>query len=358
MTLRLPILIALATLTAGCGNKGGDALPAPSGSAATAKVVAAGATIDAMARAASACQTYESGGFDASCPAYKTWSEAKDAFTEGKGDAALVALLGDADAKVRYLAASKLNQYGTTFRSDRALAAGVVAAAEREKSAFSGSEVGAAAGHVRVRDTGTFGRIEAMVNTQGVPELRRGILSNLLYNNQDDDPVFDLVRGATKDADSSVAMTALKAFWTGGMRKADRTCQLYAENTDNGNDDLAAEASNDLAWFGKCASRYDGLLDSLERRVKAGSLSSTSYVTAARHVCEDAGANDKQRKRAAALGRRMVGKKDFKAWIRVSALETVIKCDAGNGGRSFVGGFKGDTDKAVADKARELLARK
>jgi hypothetical protein len=364
--MRTPTLLALALLAAACGNKeSGEAKPAASGSAASSASAApaAGAAVDpkvdALARAVLPCKSYDS-SFDSTCPAMKAWSEAKDDFNEGKADASLVAMLGDQNEKIRYLGAFKLNQYGKAFKSDKALAGAVVSAAEKEKSKFAGYELGATVGRILVRDTGTFDRVKAMVKKHDVPELRRGILSYLLYSNSDYEPVYNLVRDTVKDSDKAVALAALSSFWTGGSSKVDATCQLYFDNIDSPNDDLSAEASNALSWYGKCSSKYDALLDSLEKRVKTGpgAVGSTSYVTSARHVCEDVKSNDKQKKRAAEIGRSVAGKKDFKAWIRASALETVVKCDTSNGGKSFVGKFKKDPEKSVADKANELLAKK
>jgi hypothetical protein len=363
MTPRNSVLIPLALaagLVLGCGNKAGDDKPAASGSAA-ASAAAAGAVdpkILAMATAASACKSWESGGFDSSCADYKKYSDAKDDFNDGKADASLVAMLADPNEKIRYLGAYKLNQYGKTFKTDKTMAAAVVTAAEKEKTKFAAYEIGSAVGRILVRDTGTFDRVKAIVKKHDVPDMRRGILSNLLFNNSDYDPVYALDKDMVKDADKSVAMAALTAFWTGGSRKADETCHLYADNIENPNDDMAAEASNALGWWGRCSSKFDMLLDSLEKRVKANNVSSASYASAARHLCEDAKSNDKQKKRGADLGRKIADRKDNKAWVRSSALETVMKCDTSNSGRSFVGKFKKDPEKSVADRANELLAKK
>src|SRR5262249_4327301 len=154
--------------------------------------------IDALARAVLPCKSYDA-SFDSSCPGMKAWSDARDDFNEGKADAPLVAMTGDANEKVRYLGAYKLNQYGKVFMTDKALAEALVTAAEKEKSKFAGYELGAAVGRIQVRATGTFDRVKATVKKHDVSELRRGIVSNLLFNNQDDDPVYQLVREAVKD---------------------------------------------------------------------------------------------------------------------------------------------------------------
>jgi hypothetical protein len=356
------VLVAVVALALpACGNKGGGDKPAGSATA-TGSAAAAAPAVDpkimTMAKAAAACKSWESGGFDSSCADFKAWSEAKDDFNEGKADASLVAMLADADEKIRYLGAYKLNQYGKGFKTDKTMASAVVAAAEKEKARFCGYELGATVGRVAVRDTGTFDRVQAMVKKHDIPDLRRGILANLLYNNGDFDPVYGLTKATVKDADKSVAMSALGAFWTGGSRKADETCQLYFDNINNANDDLAAEATNALAWWGRCSAKFDGLLDSLDKRVKANTVTSASYASATRHLCEDQKASDAQKKRSAGLARKMAERKENKAWVRSSALEAVVKCDPGNGGRSFVGKFKKDPEKSVADKANELLAKK
>lgn len=356
----IPLALA-AGLVLGCGNKAGDDKPAGSGSAAASAAAPAGSVdpkILAMATAAAACKSWDSGGFDSSCADYKKFSEAKDDFNDGKADSSLCAMLADPSEKIRYLGAYKLNQYGKAFKSDKTMAAAVVTAAEKEKTKFAAYEIGAATGRVLVRETGTFDRVKAIVKKHDVPDMRRGILSNLLFNNQDYDPVYALDKEMVKDSDKSVAMAALNAFWTGGSRKAEETCNLYLANIDNANDDMAAEASNALGWWGRCSSKFDQLLDSLEKRVKSNNLGSSQFPNAARHVCEDAKANDKQKKRGADLGRKIADRKENKAWVRSTALETVMKCDTGNGGRSFVGKFKKDPEKSVADRATELLGKK
>jgi hypothetical protein len=352
---RLRPLLAVLALASACGKKGGEGAAAASASASADKPVAA--EVDALARAVLGCKAFGA-TFDASCPAMKAWSDAKDPFSEGRADAALVAMLGHPDEKLRYLGAYKLNQQGKAFKTDPKLAEAVVAAAEREKSNFCGYELGASVGHVLVGETRTFDRVGAMVRKHPVPDLRRGIVANLLFYNQDYDPAFELVRETVKDGDKAVAQQALGAFWTGSTRRGEQTCPIYAENLENPNEDLASEANNYLAWFGQCSSRYDDLLASLEKRVKAGRVGSSSYLTAARHVCEDTKSSDKQKKRAAEIGRAVAGKGDFQPWIRVTALDTVMKCDPGSGGSAFVAKLKSDPEKAVADKATELLGAK
>jgi hypothetical protein len=363
MRLRLPTILAFVTLSTACGSKDGDgAKPAASGSSAAAASSAALAPavdpkVNALARAVLPCKAYDS-NFDSDCPAVKAWHDAKDDFDEGKADASLVAMLADADEKIRYLAAEKLNQHGKAFKSDKGLAGAVVTAAEKEKSKFAGYELGSAVGRILVRDTGTFERVKAMVVKHEVPDLRRGILSNLLFNNQDYDPAYSLTRDSIKDSEASVAQTALGAFWTGGSRRLEATCQVYYDNLANPREGMAEYAADNLSWYGHCAAKYDGLLDFLEKHVKAGSVTSPNYASSARHICEDTAATDKQRKRALQMGHDISQKKEIKGWIRASALDTVMKCDPGNGGRSFVGKFKKDPDKSVADKANELLGKK
>jgi hypothetical protein len=368
MIHRSPAALLLATLAAACshesappeGRDGG--LPRAQSSSAPVAVRASASAvpsrIEALARAARECTAYES-SIDSSCPAMRAWSEVKEGFDDPTAEASLTAMLADGDEKVRYLGAFKLRQSGSAYRSDRALAEPIVAAAEKEKSKLVAFELGSVVGHLRVRETFTFDRIAAIVKKHALREVRRGILDELLLGNPESDRVYELVREAVRDPDPSVASTALHSFWMGGSRKPKETCQLYADTEDDHDDDLAAEASNALSWSGRCESRYDTLLTSLERRAQAGAsaLTRPAFATAARHVCEDGKATDAQRQRAAKLGRSLAGNKDLTGSIRTGALETVLRCD-GAGGRAFVGRFRGDADKAMADRAKELLAVK
>ncbi len=365
--------LLLATLGVACSHESG-ARPAPGGrdggpaassssvpaepraSAQRSAAPAATPRIEALVRAAAACTAYET-AIDSGCPAMVAWSMVKEGFDDPAAEASLVALLTSGDEKVRYLGAFKLKQTGTAYQGDRALAEPIVAAAEREKSKLVAFELGSVVGHVRVRETFTFDRIAAMVKKHPLRELRRGILDELLLNNQESDRVYALVREAVGDPEPAVALTALHSFWMGGSRKPEETCQLYEGHEDDRDDDLAAEASNALSWSGRCASRYDALLASLEQRAQegAGAVTRPAFASAVRHVCEDPRATEPQRRKAAQLGRSLAGNKDLAGSIRTVALETVLRCEGGAGGRAFVGRFQGDPDKAVGDRAKELV---
>jgi hypothetical protein len=361
--LQIHALAAAAALTAACdhggasdaGSSGSSSVPA----AADGGVTLTSSAIDALARAVLTCSTLGT-TFDATCPAMRAWTDARAGFEGGKADAELVALLADQDEKIRYLAALKLNQHGARFRVDRALAQAAVRAAAQEKSAFAGFEVGSAIGRIRVAETGTLASIVPLVKHAGAPAFRLGVLSEILHTNPEVGPVFELVKDAVKDADHTVALGALRAFWTGGASKPAATCDIYAENVDNADVEVAAEASNALSWYGKCASRYDVLLDSLERRVKTGpsALGVAPFMTAARHLCVDATSTAKQKQRAAQVGRTVAGKPEFKIWVRSTALDTVWACESSTSARAFVTGFRSDSEKPLADKARELLVKK
>jgi hypothetical protein len=315
--------------------------------------------VESLARSALACKTLGT-TFDATCPAMKAWTDAREGFEGGKADAALVALLADGDEKVRYLAAFKLNQHGAAYRTDRALAQATIRAVAHEKSSFAGFEVGSALGRIRVSETGTLPALASIVKDKDCPTLRLGVLGNLLNANPDVAAVFDLVKSTVKDPDRTVGLGALRAFWTGGAKNPAATCDVYAENVDNADGAIAAEASNALSWYGKCQAQYDALLDSLDRRVTTGAsaLGAAQYMTAARHVCADGAASAKQKQRAAQIGRAVASKTEVKTWVRGSALDTVWACEPNASARSFVSGFKADPEKPLADKARDLLAKK
>ncbi len=326
----------------------------------------AAAHVDALSRAALGCKTYDQ-GFDLTCPAMRAWSDDHEDFIEGKADAALVGMLASPDEKIRYLAADKLKDHGKTYASDKGLAEAVVAAAEKEASRFAAYELGEVVGRIQVGPTGTFDRIKALVAGPALVDLRRGIVTGLLFNNRNDERVYVLVGSVVKDSDHALAETALNSLWLSSGKRMDITCQIYADHLHDPDDEIAAMASNFLSWQRRCSSRYDALLDGLEQRVgtaaghDGGALSglgSTSYLTAATHVCEDPKASEAQRKRAAEIGRRVAAGKDLSGSLRGSALETVLRCDPSDAGRTLVGTYRQDPEKYVADRARELLRKK
>lgn len=364
MRLR-PLALLLLTALAACGNKEGDAKPAAPSSAAAASASAPAPAarpveprVEALAKAALPCKGTL--GFDSGCAGFKAWRDAQADFANGKGDASLVAMLADPDEWTRLLAASQLNRYGKVFPKDKALAADVLAAAEKEKSKLLDRELGEAVGRIAVRETGTMDRVKALVKAPSASEkLRSGVVSQLLMSNPDDEAVYDLVRDAVNDPDKTVAFWALHGFWMGGGGRPDATCQVFFDHLEDPDESVAGEAQSSLGWYhkGNCATRYDALLDVLEKRTKSGTGDATKAMWAAQHLCEDEKATAKQKKRAADVARAFAGAKGGPPAARADALGSVVACDPA-GGKAFAAKFKSDPERFVSDKAAWILATK
>ena len=178
------------------------------------------------------------------------------------------------------------------------------------------------------RDTGTFERLQALIKNPDSVPLRRAVLDNLLYNNRDYDPGYALTREMVKVGNKLGAVTALLAFGIGGGNKPDETCQSYFDNIGSSDENMAAVAFDNLARWGRCAGKFEPMLDSLERRFKATNAPvAVSYCWSIRYLCEDGNANAAQKKRAAANVRKILQRKENRPAARAFAWEAVLVCD-------------------------------
>jgi hypothetical protein len=165
---------------------------------------------------------------------------------------------------------------------------------------------------------------------------------------------LDLIRDPEKD----VRASALGALWLAEAHHPDEACRAWRDNLDNAQDDeLAARANDYLTWSGHCQAYFDALLDSEEKRFKAGRTSQPLFAKALGNLCEDVKATSTQKARATELLKRIAEQKTSYRLARGAALEAVLRCDLG-GGRAFVQKLADDDDPYVKERAMDLLRPK
>ena len=307
-----------------------------------------------LLRKALACK-WEATGASEWCDDVKAWREARETFEHGSNDATLVTLLGDVDDRVRLLAATNLAVFGQRYRTDKALAGSVVRAGETERSVRVAAHLGAALARIDVEKTELFDRVRAIAAKHALVALRVALVLALAHENPSSMSAFTLTLDLLRDPDKEVRAAALSALWTCGARHPDEACRAWREHIDDGeDDDLAARATDYLTWAGTCQAHYDALLDSEERRFKAGRTTRAPFARSLGNLCEDPKATAAQRARATDLARRMAEQKTSDRDVRGAALAQVLRCDPANG-KTFVQKYATDDDVDVRDRAIELL---
>lgn len=335
-----------------------SALP-PSASAAGRGMYAPGGDprVLELLRKALACK-WDAAGPSEWCDDARAWREAREMFEGGRADGPLVTLLADVDDRVRLLAAQNLAVFGQRYRSDKVLASGIVRAAEGEQSARVAPYLGAAVARIDVDKTELFDRVRAIAAKHALVALRVALVSALAQGNQSNQSstaVFTVTLDLLRDPEKEVRAAALGALWTAGSRHPEEACRAWRDHIDDGaDDDIAARSCDYLTWAGNCQTHYDALLDSEERRFKAGRTSKALFAKALGNLCEDPKTTATQKARAGELVRRLSEQKTTDRDVRGAALGEVMRCEPANG-RAFVGRYVTDDDAHVRDRAVDLL---
>lgn len=311
------------------------------------------AKVVALARKAITCK-FEGSSFDSHCADYKAWKEEEDAFSANKADGTLVAFLEDPDEKVHALGVARLNGWGAGAFADKALSERVLTVAEKPKGPQPG-QLGTIVGHIKLKETGLFPRIKALLANGEANNLMRGaIIENLLAANPESDEVFELTRGLFDDA--ALGRAAFEALEDGGHSKEKETCALYATTLEHSDDYLASRSAVQMVGF-PCPAQLDTMLKSLEARLKAKKVTDGHFADALAELCKAKDATAAQKKKALALTHKIAEDKSIKAaYVRSSAIDAAVSCDE-KGGKKYIGKFKKDADTDVQERVTKLLAK-
>ncbi len=326
----------------------------PDASASAAPLSKADAQVVDLATKALACGWTDDGPA-LECDAARAWRDARDVFEGGREDSALVEMLERTDDRSRYLGAENLAVFGERYRTDRALATRVVLATEREKSARVGQPLGEAVAKIDVDSTDLFDRVRALAIKDDLLPLRTAIAASLAEHNPASGPSFTLTLDLLRDREKDVRVAAIGALWMCENRHPAEACSAWREHIDDpGDDDLASRACDYLSWSGHCQDAIDALLDSEERRFKAGKTTEALFAKALGNVCEDVKTTRSQKERATDLARNMAQQTSTPRPARGAARAAGLRCDP-TGGRAFVARFATDPDPFVQARTRDLL---
>jgi hypothetical protein len=326
----------------------------PSSSASAAPLSKGGAQVVDLVTKVLACGWTDDGPA-LECDAARAWRDARDVFEGGREDALLVEMLERTDDRSRYLAAENLAVFGERYRADKPLATRVVLAAEREKSARVAQPLGETVAKIDVDATDLFDRVRALAIKHDLLPLRSAVAASLAEHNPASGPSFTLTLDLLRDREKDVRVAAIGALWMCENRHPVEACSAWREHIDDpDDDDLASRACDYLSWSGHCQDAIDALLDSEERRFKAGKTTEALFAKALANVCEDVKTTRAEKERATDLVRNMAQQASTPRPARGAALASVLRCDP-TGGRAFIARFATDPDPFVQARTRDLL---
>lgn len=271
--------------------------------------------------------------------------------------ATLVRFLEDKDDRVRYLGAVGLKS-AKDWRSDAVMAGVVLDALERsrENKVVTWSLAGAA-GAIDVANTGTRARVEALFTSLPDDEARAQLIYYAqVYNSE---LFFDDVVGlARNDKKEEVRKEAVRALRMGMPKgKTEAVCALWLEKTKDPSEQVAADAA-ELAGFisDGCPKEYDALVKLFDEKTR-GKLESNTWTSRIAPMAANQKVPEKNRKALAAMGKRIVEKKDNSGYARADGLRIVTAFDR-SAGKAYAAKLKNDPDSWVKLVAEEILAAK
>jgi hypothetical protein len=311
----------------------------------------------ALAKTVIACEYDAKFGFK-KCDAENEFYKA-DAVKNGAADATLVNFLADEDLKVRYLGASGLYRAGRPYREDKALAKLVIEAAEKEQDELVGRRLGSAAGYIKADATGTKDALAKIAKSHPNAALREQFVGTVQQNNRD--TFYDLTKDlALNDKDEKVRVAALSAFWAGSPtdKQAD-VCGLWAGlATHDASEAVAAKSAHYIGFSsrGQCADQYDAVLDSIDKRAKAGEVKDINFAYAVKYIHNQESLKPPQKAKAVRVAQAILDNKKNGGTPRASALEFLVK-DAKRG-PNFAKKYEKDEEFFVKSRAKTLQEQK
>jgi hypothetical protein len=361
MTTRQLALTAL-VLTA-CGSDVGHvAAPSaePTGGAASAAPAQASAAVApptpvdprvlALAKPVAACTFSDTEGLrQSTCEALKAWDDEQELFKGGAMDASLVTML-EGTVSERYLAAGKLTRFGEQMPEDAALAARVLAIAERERSPAIGRELGRAVGHIHLSKTGLADRVLTMAAQHENKALKAAILERLAFANADLGPkAVEVFRKTIKDPDEEVRRNTTLGLWHTSKEPA--ACAILVDTFGDSVAQIGIDAMRYAAIGAACEPQLDAILSEVDRRVTAGNADSYEYGILLADVCKRG--TPAQKKTSSALASKLLDGKTS-GMTRERALIPLAVCN--EDWKTAVGKYTKDKDPDVAKTANELVA--
>lgn len=344
----LLVAAACCLWAAGCGQEPpltqADAeAPAAAAASAAATAERAADALTSRTQAALGCD-FSGAAFSRTCEPYRRWLDGLDG---AASDAHLVELLEAEDNRRRHLGAAGLLRRGEAYRTDRDLAARVLAVAKGERDPSVSRLLGAVVARLDTKDDETTATLmQELLSTHPDAALRAGLVGDVLPV-QGSDWFEPTRRAATSDASADVRLAALSAFWIGGAERAGEVCALWADHLGDRDRRIAEKASYLVAFWGHCeGSSYDALLAEAERRAAAGTMTRAWFASVeALHAAKTAGADHRSAVLAVA---RTTASVVANGWGARSRAIELVRREADDG-EAFASRFLDDDGAQAAD---------
>jgi hypothetical protein len=359
--IAVAMLAALATAPACKGEKSGDET-AEEGGKSDGKSGLNHPDNDAdvvkMAKAALKCE-WKSSSLDYKCKDFKAWNES-DKFKDGAQDKTLLNMLEDGDKSVRFLACKAMQSSTSKWSKDKAAGKRILAAAKKEKDKHVGDLVGRLTGRLDLGKTGLDADVKKLLAESKSPAVRKGIVGSVLFNNRKAGDFYELLQKmAREEKDKEVRKAAAAAFWTGGSKRKDDTCNLWLELAGDADGDIAGHSAYHCSWWssgGGCTGQWDKLLDTIEGRGKKGDISSTFMTSGLGWLQQQPKASTAQKDRALAIAEAIVANKANDKSVRSDALRLVGEYSPK--ASTVAAKYKADDEFFVKSTAERILSGK
>lgn len=364
--MRFSSLLALSALSlVACGGSEPEAKtptpPAPSVSATPTPSASASVTppapvdpVKAAAQKVLSCK-WSDGEPDWDCAERKAWDDL-EATRNGAADATLVAMLGESDGKLVYLAAKALDHAGDKYRTDKGMADKILGKLEGTLEPATQETLANVAGAIDVKETGFGDRMLAISKKLPVPARVRFIGAAQFRNS---DFFYESTAAMAKsEPDPKLREAAVRSFWVGTpMDKGQEVCELWTSvaEDDKAGDSLQALAADYAAWtpMDPCAKHFDRLLARTDKRLKAGPLEGWDWANVLEHLSVNKAATAAQKKKAIAGLKGIAENTKNKNSARRTAARALIAADRPLA-KAVIAKFAKDKDEHLVKSVPEL----
>ena len=333
------VMLALAGCR-GCGESsaaGATASASGSASAAIATGLAAPSNHPDVVSAAKAvvekCKFNQAGGyFVPSCAEVQAFIAAR-LLESDEAQRSVVAMLSDADARVRGLGARALGAHGTTYRSDAVAAERVIAALNAESHRGVALQLADAVARIDADESGTTAALKKLASSHASDAVRARLVGPLLRNNLES--LYDFTKElAVSDPSEAVRVSAVGAFWSGlPQAKMADACAFWARRVrEDENQRVAGKCAYFIAFKrigGDCVDHHEELLADIHGLAAKGQVSDQGFASALKYLHGNDQASDAHRAKAVVVAKAILANGANHGIARAEALRFIAGDTAG-----------------------------
>jgi hypothetical protein len=307
-----------------------------------------------LAEAAKSACAFERSQFDWGCAQYKAFvSENDDLFESAEGNATLLSMLENSDARMRVLAAEKGFLMARAFFSDRSAAERLIKVVEKETDENLLRKYGrfvAAIPAERLAMKTAFEKLVAHPNVS----FREALLTYMLPSHPSDLSLALVKKAIAEDVDTSVRRAALESLAANGRTKPTETICATLKG-ELARTDVLARSALEAGVSSKCEGLAELSLAEIEQRTKNGPVEGLDVQSALRDICWDWNGPAAMKKRAFDVAARLAPKlSDEDAWTKRSYIRLLRSCDVERA-KAALTPFANSKNKEIAAVAKEEL---